>query len=202
MNPESFPDRVLLATGNAKKLKELQEILQPFHLTVVAPRVVGYDPNVIEDGDTFEANAILKAVAGCAATGLWTIADDSGIEARALNWRPGVYSARYAGEPCDDEANNQKLVAELASQSDKYLRYRCVIALARPGEKPLTWAGSFSGEHTAQRRGVGGFGYDPYFLVPELGITVAEMSASDKHARSHRGQALRQFTAWWAASST
>ena len=200
MKLEKFPDRVLLATGNAKKLKELQEILQPFHLLVLAPSAVGYDPNVIEDGDTFEANAILKAVAGCAGTGLWTIADDSGIEARALDWRPGVYSARYAGEPCDDEANNRKLLAEMADQSDKYLRYRCVIALARPGEKTLTWAGSFAGEHTSQRRGAGGFGYDPYFLVPELGITVAEMSAADKHARSHRGHALRQFTAWWEAS--
>ena len=201
MNPEKFPERVLLATGNTKKLKELQEILQPFHLTVLAPTAVGYDPNVIEDGDTFEANAILKAVAGCAATGLWTIADDSGIEARALDWRPGVYSARYAGEPCDDEANNRKLIAELADQSDKYLRYRCVIALARPGCEPLTWAGSFSGEHTAVPRGSGGFGYDPYFLVPDLGITVAEMNAADKHALSHRGQALRQFTAWWSATS-
>ena len=199
MAQQAYPDRILLATGNAKKLKELQEILQPFHLTVLAPSAVGYDPNVIEDGDTFEANAILKAVAGCAATGLWTIADDSGIEARALDWRPGVYSARYAGEPCDDEANNRKLLAELSDKPDKYLRYRCVIALARPGEKTLTWTGSFAGEHTAERRGAGGFGYDPYFLVPELGITVAEMSAADKHARSHRGLALRQFTSWWAA---
>jgi XTP/dITP diphosphohydrolase len=195
----TYPDRVLLATGNAKKLKELQEILQPFHLTVVAPSAVGYDPDVLEDGDTFEANAIKKAEAGLAATGMWTIADDSGIEARALDWRPGVYSARYAGEPCDDEANNRKLIAEMADQADKYLRYRCVIALARPQAAVLTWAGSFAGEHTAQRRGTGGFGYDPYVLVPELGVTVAEMSAADKHARSHRGQALRQFTAWLAA---
>jgi len=203
-----YPDRVLLATGNVKKLKELQEILQPFSLTVLSPRDAGYDPNVIEDGDTFEANAIKKAVAGCTATGLWTIADDSGIEARALDWRPGVYSARYAGEPCDDEANNQKLIAELADKHDKFLRYRCVIALARPSTALpptalplppiLTWAGSFSGLHTATRRGAGGFGYDPYFLVPEFGVTVAEMSAADKHARSHRGQALRQFTAWLA----
>ena len=196
----TYPDRVLLATGNAKKLKELQEILQPFRLTVVAPRDVGYDPDVLEDGDTFEANAIKKAQAGLAATGMWTIADDSGIEARALDWRPGVYSARYAGEPCDDEANNRKLIAELADQTDKYLRYRCVIALARPAAQPLIWAGSFAGEHTAQRRGNGGFGYDPYFLVPELGVTVAEMTAADKHARSHRGQALRQFTTWLAAT--
>ncbi len=190
------PDRLLLATGNPKKLKELREILQPFELVVLAPADIGYDAQVVEDGDTFEANAIKKAEAGLAVSGLWTIADDSGIEARALGWRPGVYSARYAGEPCDDEANNRKLIAELADQTDRFVRYRCVIALARPGEKTLTWSGSFAGEHTASRRGVGGFGYDPYFLVPDLGVTVAEMTADAKHARSHRGEALRGFLGW------
>jgi XTP/dITP diphosphohydrolase len=117
-----------------------------------------------------------------------------------LEWRPGVYSARYAGEPCDDEANNRKLISELDGVTDRFLRYRCVIALARPGQPTLTWSGSFDGWHTPERRGAGGFGYDPYFLVPDLGCTVAEMSAEAKHARSHRGQALRQFTAWFAAN--
>ena len=194
------PDRLLLATGNHKKLKELREILQPFQLAVLAPADIGYDAEVVEDGDTFEANAIKKAVAGLAASGLWTIADDSGIEARVLGWRPGVYSARYAGEPCDDEANNQKLIAELADKSDKFVRYRCVIALARPGEPVLTWSGSFAGEHTSERRGTGGFGYDPYVFIPDVGLTVAEMSAADKHARSHRGEALRGFLGWLAAN--
>ena len=110
-----------------------------------------------------------------------------------------MYSARYAGESCDDAANNAKLVRELAPQADKYVRYRCVIALARPGEATPTWSGSFAGEHVAIARGVGGFGYDPYVLVPELGKTVAELSADEKHARSHRGQALRAFVAWLAA---
>ena len=194
------PDQLLLATGNHKKLKELREILQPFRLAVLAPADIGYDAEVVEDGDTFEANAIKKAVAGLAASGLWTIADDSGIEARALAWRPGVYSARYAGEPCDDEANNRKLMQELAAHSDKFVRYRCVIALARPGESVLTWSGSFAGEHTSERRGTGGFGYDPYVFIPEVGLTVAEMSAADKHARSHRGEALRGFLGWLAVS--
>ncbi len=189
-------DRLLLATGNQKKLKELREILTPVRISVVAPVDIGYDPDVDETGTTFEANAILKAEAGLAATGMWTLADDSGIEARALDWRPGVYSARYAGIPCNDEANNRKLIAELAPHADKFVQYRCVIALARPGQPPLTWSGTFAGEHTAERRGAGGFGYDPYVLVPDLGVTVAEMSAVDKHARSHRGQALRQFLQW------
>jgi XTP/dITP diphosphohydrolase len=190
------PARLLLATGNAKKLRELREILVPLGLEVIPPADAGYHPDVLEDGDTFEANAIKKAEAGLAATGMWTLADDSGIEARALGWRPGVISARYAGEPCDDEANNRKLIAELADQRDKFVQYRCVIALARPGEQPLTWSGTFAGEHTATRRGAGGFGYDPYVLVPDLGVTVAEMSADAKHARSHRGQALRGFVEW------
>ena len=191
--------RVLVATGNQHKLREFREILAPYGLVVVAPIEIGYTPDVVEDADTFEGNAIKKALAGLAATGLWTIADDSGIEARALDWRPGVYSARYAGESCDDAANTAKLVRELAPQADKYVRYRCVIALARPGEATPTWSGSFAGEHVAIARGVGGFGYDPYVLVPELGKTVAELSADEKHARSHRGQALRAFAAWLAA---
>jgi XTP/dITP diphosphohydrolase len=194
------PDRILLATGNPKKLRELREILADTGITVVAPADIGYDPEVDETGTTFAANAILKAEAGLKATGLWTLADDSGIEARALDWRPGVYSARYAGVPCNDEANNHKLVAELAGQADRYVQYRCVIALARPGAEPLTWDGTFPGEHIPTPRGVGGFGYDPYVLVPDLGVTVAEMSAADKHARSHRGQALRAFLAWIRAA--
>jgi XTP/dITP diphosphohydrolase len=190
------PSRLLLATGNQKKLKELREILTPVRISVVAPADIGYDPDVEETGTTFEDNAILKAEAGVVATGLWTIADDSGIEARALNWRPGVYSARYAGVPCNDEANNQKLIAELADKQDKHVQYRCVIALARPGHAPLTWSGIFPGLHTATRTGSGGFGYDPYVFVPELGKTVAELSNEEKHARSHRGQALRGFMEW------
>jgi XTP/dITP diphosphohydrolase len=168
----------------------------------LAPADVDYNPDVVEDGLTFEANAIKKAEAGLAATGLWTLADDSGIEARALDWRPGVYSARYAGEPCDDAANNRKLVDELAGQADRFVRYRCVIALARPGQPCLTWSGSFAGEHVPIPRGNGGFGYDPYVFIPELGRTVAELTSAEKHARSHRGEALRGFTAWLAAAAS
>jgi len=193
--------RFLLATGNKHKLIEMREILAPFAITVIAPADIGYAPDVVEDGLTFEANAIKKAEAGTAHTGLWTLADDSGIEARALDWRPGVYSARYAGEPCDDDANNRKLVEELAAHADKYVRYRCVIALARPNQPALTWAGAFAGGHIANPRGAGGFGYDPYVFVPELGKTVAELTADEKHARSHRGQAIRHFVEWLKVQS-
>jgi XTP/dITP diphosphohydrolase len=190
------PGRLLLATGNAKKLREAQEILVPLGITVVAPADIGYDPDVDEDGDTFAHNAIKKAQAGLAATGLWTIADDSGIEARALGWRPGVISARYAGQPPDDQRNNRKLIDELRDQQDRFVQYRCVIALARPGLAAVTWDGLFTGEHVSEPRGAGGFGYDPYVLVPDLGRTVAELTADEKHARSHRGQALRACAAW------
>jgi len=190
------PPRLLLSTTNRGKLRELREILAPLGIAVVAPSEIGYDPQVEEDGLTFEANAIKKAQAGLAATGEWTIADDSGIEARALGWRPGVHSARYAGEPCDDEANNRKLVQELAAQPDRYVQYRCVIALCRPGAATQCWSGIFAGEHIPTPRGRGGFGYDPYVLIPSLGQTVAELSPEHKHRLSHRGQALRGCLAW------
>ena len=189
-------DRVLFASGNQHKIRELREILAPFNIAVETPDDVGGLPEVIEDGDTFEANAIKKAVSALQHAGIPALADDSGIEARALDWRPGVYSARYAGPACDDDANNQKFIEELADKEDKFVQYKCVIAFARPGEEPLTWSGTFAGEHTAEARGLGGFGYDPYVLIPELGKTVAELPAEEKHKRSHRGQAMRQFVAW------
>jgi XTP/dITP diphosphohydrolase len=194
--------RLLLATGNAHKLREVREILAPLGIAVLAPDDVGGLPEVIEDGESFEANAIKKAVSACACSGLWSLADDSGIEARALAWAPGVRSARFAGEPCDDAANNRKLAQELATHEDQLVRYRCVIALARPGAngaiETRTWSGSFAGEFILEPRGSGGFGYDPHVLLPELGLTVAELSPEEKHARSHRGQALRAFAEWLA----
>jgi XTP/dITP diphosphohydrolase len=191
------PGRLLLATGNAHKLRELREMLAPVGVAVVAPAELGYDPTVDEDGETFEANAIKKAMAGLAATGLWTLADDSGIEARALGGRPGVHSARYAGTPCDDAANNRKLAAALSGAGDLHVQYRCVIALARPEAPALCWSGVFAGQFSASARGAGGFGYDAHVLIPAHGLTVAELPSATKHALSHRGQALRQFVAWF-----
>lgn len=193
------PDRLLLATGNRHKLREVTEILAPFGIAVLAPDAVGGLPPVIEDQPTFEGNAIKKAVCGMQATGLWVLADDSGIEARALDWQPGVFSARFAGEPCDDAANNRKMARLLQPCADRYVRYRCVIALARPGSDPLTWSGEFPGVWIDTPRGSGGFGYDPFVLVPDLGRTVAELPSEEKHRRSHRGAALRGFATWLAA---
>ena len=192
--------RILIATGNPHKIREVREIFAPCGITVLTPTDVGGLAEVEEDGETFAANAIKKAEAGCQATGLWCLADDSGIEARALDWQPGVRSARFAGEPCNDAANNALLDQRLADQSDRYVRYRCVIALARPDQKTVVWEGTFCGEWTSAVRGTGGFGYDPHVLIPELGRTVAELTAAEKHARSHRGQALRAFAAWLASA--
>jgi XTP/dITP diphosphohydrolase len=202
--------RLLVATGNAKKLQECLEILGAIGVLVLPPSAVGYDPAVIEDEPTCAGNAVKKARAGMAATGLPTLADDSGIEALALGGRPGVHSARYAalgpdGAPghgnCDDEANNARLIAELAGVQDRRVQYRCVIACAMPGRPVRTFTGIFAGVHTPHRAGSGGFGYDPYVFLPDLGCTVAEMPAAAKHARSHRGQALRACAAWLAAGA-
>ncbi len=191
-----IPEKIVLATGNAHKLREVREILTPLGIEVCAPADVGGLPEVIEDGDTFAANAIKKAVSGMKACGLPVLADDSGIEALALDGAPGIYSARYAGPACDDQANNEKLVRELANKDDKRVQYRCVIAYATPEGELLTWDGIFAGIHTAEPQGAGGFGYDPYVYLPEKQKTVAELNADEKHALSHRGQALRKFVKW------
>ena len=127
---------------------------------------------------------------------MWAIADDSGIEAAALDGAPGVYSARYAGIPCDDQANNRKLCEALHGKEDRRVRYVCAIAIARPGEEPLTWRGYFPGEFIENPQGDGGFGYDPHVWIPDCECTVAQMPNAEKHARSHRGQALRACVEW------
>ncbi|TVR45874.1 MAG: RdgB/HAM1 family non-canonical purine NTP pyrophosphatase [Planctomycetota bacterium] len=192
------PQHIVIATGNPHKVREFQEILDPFGIGLLTPREVGGLPEVDETGDTFAANAILKAESACAHTGQWALADDSGIAARALGGAPGVRSARYAGEPCDDAANNRKLVEALRPHSDRHVAYVCVIALARPGCAPLTWEGTFAGRLVDQAQGEGGFGYDPHVWIDDCACTVAQMPAAEKHRRSHRGQALRGFVAWLA----
>jgi XTP/dITP diphosphohydrolase len=187
---------ILLATNNQHKLREVRQILEPCGLVVLSADDVGGLPKVVEDGETFADNAIKKAISGMQHANLPTIGDDSGIEARALNWEPGVQSARYAGADCDDEANNRKLVDVLRDEADRFVQYRCVIALARTTGEVNTFEGTFPGELVLEPRGSGGFGYDPYVLIPELGQTVAELSDDEKHARSHRGQALRAFVDW------
>ncbi|MEM6532907.1 MAG: RdgB/HAM1 family non-canonical purine NTP pyrophosphatase [Myxococcota bacterium] len=184
--------RLRLATGNAHKLREIREILEPIEVRGT-DGIVGYE--VVEDGSTFEANALKKAQKLLELTGEASLADDSGIEVDALNGAPGVYSARYAGvEGADaDEANLQKLLVELADTPDpaRTARYVCAIAYCVPGEAPRFFRGTLEGRIIHEKRGLGGFGYDPIFLLPDRGVTVAEIGADEKHAISHRGKAVR-----------
>ena len=155
-----------------------------------------------ETGDTFAANAIIKAEAVARATGLPAIADDSGIEAAALNGAPGVYSARYAGEHATDQENLDKLLREVGPGDDPRLAYVCVIAyLAEPGAEPELFEGRCTGTITHEPRGDKGFGYDPAFVPDDRddGLTMAELDPRDKDAISHRGRAGRAFAEWLRA---
>ncbi|HVC06847.1 MAG TPA: RdgB/HAM1 family non-canonical purine NTP pyrophosphatase [Solirubrobacterales bacterium] len=183
----------ILATRNEHKLRELAEILPGVRLHPL-PREVQVPP---EDGDSFAANALIKARAARAATGEAAIADDSGIEASALAGRPGIRSARFAGEGASDEQNLEKLLGEVAAAGeDRAAAYVCVIALVDArGER--TFEGRCEGQLAAAPRGAGGFGYDPAFVPndtgPEDQRTMAELSAAEKHAISHRGRAARRL---------
>lgn len=187
---------LVLGTRNAKKRKEIEEILGDLGLTLHDLSSYANAPEVVEDGDTFEANARKKATETARAVGQWVLGEDSGLVVPALKGRPGVYSARYAGKHGDDAANNRKLLAELAplppERRDAY--YVCTTALADPtGQVHAVVEGRCHGRIIDEPRGEGGFGYDPYFLIPEYHRTFGELSSRVKHALSHRGRALLQL---------
>jgi XTP/dITP diphosphohydrolase len=184
---------LLLATRNPGKLRELQEIAAGSPLVWRGLDEFPGVPEAVEDGPTFAENARRKALHYAAATGLPTLADDSGLEVDALGGAPGVLSARYAGVEQDDAANVRKLLAALAGvpAERRTARFRCSMAFVRAGEVLRESAGVIEGRIAAAPRGTGGFGYDPIFLVPALGKTAAELDPQQKHAISHRGQALR-----------
>jgi XTP/dITP diphosphohydrolase len=189
--------RVVLATGNRGKLRELRALLEDFSLEVVPQSELGVE-SVEETGTTFEANALLKARHAARVTGLPALADDSGLEVDALDGRPGVRSARYAGESATDADNNAKLLEELAAAGEpRTARYRCVIAYVASAddEAPLLASGSWEGAIAREPRGDGGFGYDPLFLVGAGQLTAAELPADEKNRVSHRAQALHELVA-------
>jgi XTP/dITP diphosphohydrolase len=194
--PDPKPARsLILATRNPHKVKEVGRVLEPFGIAVEPlPDSVELPP---EDGETFEDNALPKARTAAAVTGRPAIADDSGIEAKALGGRPGVRSARYAGANATDEENLDKLVREAPAGSP--LRYVCALAYVDPaaGQERLFF-GECRGRLADQRRGSGGFGYDPVFVSDEdpRGRTMAEMSEQEKDALSHRGRAVRALAEW------
>ena len=185
--------RVVLATGNAGKLGEMRAILAGHGLEVVAQTELGILPP-IEDGESFVANALIKARHAATFARLPAIADDSGIEVNALGGRPGIYTARYAGPEADEHANNEKLLAELSGvpAARRGARYRCAMVFVREAgdPAPIVTEASWEGRIGFDRRGAGGFGYDPLFIVAGTTITAAEMAAKDKNRVSHRGQAL------------
>ena len=189
---------LVLATRNQHKLQEIRDIFQLPGLEVVSAFDFPDVPEVVEDGETFEANAIKKAVTLAKATGLWALADDSGLEVDALNGAPGVYSARYAGEPVSYPANNRKLLRELQNASNRRARFRCVIALSSPKGGARTVDGRCEGVIAREEHGEKGFGYDPLFIPEGHEQTFAEMEAAAKNAISHRGRALAKAREKWA----
>lgn len=188
---------LLLATRNQHKLDEIRAILGTPGLTLKSALDFPHLPDVVEDGATFEANAEKKAVALAKATGCWALADDSGLEVDALDGAPGVFSARYAGEPPDYAANNQKLLRELRGAKHRAARFRCVIALANPEGRVRFVDGRCEGRIIDELRGTQGFGYDPLFIPDGFELTFAELPAAQKNQISHRGRALAAARVAW-----
>jgi len=183
---------LVLASNNPGKLKEFSQLLAPLGFDV-RPQAEFNIPEAEEPHVTFVENALAKARHAAQLTGWPALADDSGICANALGGAPGVWSARYAGEPKSDRRNNLKLVADLAALTDKSAYYYCVLVFVRHANdpQPIIAEGRWNGEVRAEPSGQGGFGYDPHFWLPTLGKTAAELPADEKNRLSHRGQALR-----------
>ena len=186
--------RVVLASSNKGKLRELSTLLAPLGYDIVTQSSLGIDTPP-ETGDTFAANALLKARYAAAASNLPALADDSGIEVDALGGRPGIFSARYAGEGASDEDNLRKMLGEMrdVAEGKRAARYRCVIAFVSTADDadPILAKGTWEGTLISQPRGLGGFGYDPIFVPSGFDRTAAELDPAEKNSLSHRGQALR-----------
>jgi XTP/dITP diphosphohydrolase len=185
--------RFVLATGNAHKVREVREILHGLPLEVVPMGEAGFAGEIEENGETFEENALIKARAVHAVTGGFVMADDSGLAVDALGGAPGIHSARYGGR----DATYPEKIALLwdalrgVPEEARTARFVCAVAVVRPDGSSFTVRGTCEGRIAHEMRGEGGFGYDPVFLIPELGRTTAELDAAEKHAVSHRGRALR-----------
>ena len=188
--------RLVLASANVGKLREFRELLTPIGIEVVSQEELGV-PEADEPHSTFVENALGKARNAARHTGLPALADDSGICAAALGGEPGVHSARFGGEPRSDARNNERLVALLKNEANRSAHYYCVVVLVRHAQdpEPLIAEGRWHGEVVDNPRGAGGFGYDPYFFVPALGKTAAELDPTRKNALSHRGKALARLIA-------
>lgn len=187
--------QLVIASNNAGKLKEIQQILAPLTIQVLPQKNLGV-AEIEEPYQTFVENALAKARHASQCTGLPALADDSGICVQSLGGAPGIFSARYAGEPKSDQRNNQKLIETLKFNSDRTAYYYCIMVLTRSADdpQPIIADGYWYGEIILEPRGEGGFGYDPYFFLPELGKTAAELSSMQKNQYSHRSKALAKLT--------
>ena len=186
---------IIIATKNKGKIREMTQAFEGLPIKLLPLSDFGELPDAVEDGKTFEENAKIKAQYYMKKTNTACLADDSGLEAEALNGAPGVYSARFAGEHADDDANNKKLLDEIAKKglASSPAAYRCVLAFADTDGTVLTSEGSCTGVIRPEARGSGGFGYDPYFYIDD-NKTMAELTLAEKDAISHRGKALRKMT--------
>jgi XTP/dITP diphosphohydrolase len=184
--------RLILATRNQGKVKELVSLLRPLDLEVVSLSLYPELPEIIEDGSTFVENAVKKAKTVALATGCLSMGDDSGLEVDFLNGAPGIFSARFAGERSDDSSNNKKLLKLLENVpwEERKARFICVVAIATPSGRIFTAEGSCQGLIAFEQKGTGGFGYDPLFYVPGFDKTFAELEPAVKNTISHRARAL------------
>ena len=192
-------DTIVLATNNKGKIRELSVMLEPFGVQVKSLGEFPEIGEIPETGETFLENAFIKARTVAQITGLVAVADDSGIEIDALDGRPGVYSARYAGEECDDHANNEKMLAEMQNvpEDKRTGRYRCVMAASAPNGAEIDADGAYEIVVAHGYKGKGGFGYDVIVMDPELGCHVAELDPEVKNGRSHRGKAMKKLLKLW-----
>ncbi|MCY7820965.1 XTP/dITP diphosphatase [Bacillus inaquosorum] len=186
----------IIATHNPGKVKEFKEILEPKGYDVKSLAEIGFTEEIEETGHTFEENAILKAEAVARAVNKMVIADDSGLSIDNLGGRPGVYSARYAGEQKDDQANIDKVLSELKGieKEQRTARFRCALAVSIPGEETKTVEGHVEGYIAEEPRGEYGFGYDPIFIVKDKDKTMAEITSDEKNKISHRADALKKLS--------
>lgn len=187
--------QIVFATGNEGKMREIRAILADTGCEILSMKEAGIQADIIEDGSTFEENALIKAKAVAKYTDAIVLADDSGLEIDYLNKEPGIYSARYLGEDTSYRIKNQNLIDRLEGVPDekRTARFVCAIAAAFPDGTSLVTRGTIEGRIGYEERGEGGFGYDPIFYVPEFGKSTAELSAEEKNAVSHRGRALRRM---------
>ena len=187
--------RMIFATGNENKMKEIREILGDLPLEILSMKQAGISADIEEDGTSFEENALIKAREVCRLAGEMVLADDSGLEIDYLNGGPGIYSARYMGEDTSYRIKNQNLIDRLEGVPDEQrtARFVCAIAAVFPNGKELVVRGTVEGMIGYEERGENGFGYDPIFYLPDRGVSTAELPPEEKNSLSHRGNALRKM---------